>query len=281
MSKNTSNPLLKPYQKTLETGRRMRLWILSDLHLEQSSWQPSFGVEADAVVLAGDLHNPLCRSIEWIARQRDTGAFKNMEVVLIPGNHEFYHVDIDDALAEGRRLAQGVGIHLLDGDQAIIGGVRFLGCTLWTDYCLSGDQRLGMITAELGLNDHRCIRKGNGTFMPRDALARHLEGKAWLERELAKPHDGKTVVVTHHCVSRRSVHDRWRNDVISAAFSSNLDALVGSSNADLWVHGHTHDSFDYQIGRTRVVCNPRGYGSENQFFDPKLVVEIGGDRHDD
>ena len=179
MSKNTSNRLLKPYQKTLETGRRMRLWILSDLHLEQSSWQPSFGVEADAVVLAG-------------------------------------------------------------------------------------------------LNDHRCIKLRDGTFRPKDALARHIAGKAWLEGMFAKPHDGPTVVVTHHCVSRRSVHDRWRNDVISAAFSSNLDALVGSSNADLWVHGHTHDSFDYRIGRTRVVCNPRGYGSENQFFDPKLIVEIGG-----
>ena len=183
-----------------------------------------------------------------------------MEVVLVPGNHEFYHVDLDDALLEGRRLAKNLGVHFLDSDQAIIGGVRFLGCTLWTDYALIGDQRLGMLAAEMALNDHRCIKLRDGTFRPKDALARHIAGKAWLEGMFAKPHDEPTVVVTHHCISQRSVDDRWRMDALSAAFSSNLDRLVESSNADVWVHGHTHDSFDYRIGRTRVVCNPKGYG---------------------
>ena len=76
MTKSTSSRLSKTHRKTFETGGRMRLWILSDLHLEQSSWQPPNEVEADVVVLAGDIHNPLSRSIEWIARQRDTGAFR-------------------------------------------------------------------------------------------------------------------------------------------------------------------------------------------------------------
>ncbi len=71
--------------------------------------------------------------------------------------------------------------------------------------------------------------------------------------------------------------DRFKNDLISAAYASHLDALVEQSGAALWIHGHTHDSFDYFIGGTRVICNPRGYfGYElNPDFNPGLVIDVG------
>jgi hypothetical protein len=173
----------------------------------------------------------------------------------------------------------------LNRSSVLIGGVRFLGCTLWTDYDLYATPVMSQDVARRSLSDHRLIENGGNVFLPRDALTQHRLDRAWLEQALSEPFDGATVVVTHHCVSQRSVHERWRGDPLTPAFSSNLDALVERSGAALWIHGHTHDSFDYTIGKTRVVCNPKGYGSrrvpgiyENKAFDARLVIDVGTTR---
>jgi len=134
-------------------------------------------------------------------------------------------------------------------------------------------------------NDHRLIRThvgaekgghGNIPFTTEHALARHRRELAWLEARLREPFDGQTVVCTHHSPSPQSVPDRFRDDPLSPAFSSNLEHIIERYQPDLWVHGHTHDSFDYNIGKTRVVCNPAGYQHEpNPDFQWDLVVEIG------
>jgi predicted phosphodiesterase len=262
----------------------MRIWIISDLHLEMSVWQPPTDMvgKADVVVLAGDIDGRLSRSIEWIALHRlPGGAFDGLDAVIVPGNHEFYHRDINAETLAGRRMAKETGVHLLDCGQAVIAGVRFLGATLWTDYALYGDAGAAMAAASRGINDHRLISRQGRRFTPADALDRHVTEKIWLAGALARQHDGPMVVVTHHCISKKSVHPRWGETPISAAFASNLDDLVAGSGAALWVHGHTHDSFDYSLGDTRVICNPKGYGPsyaggipENAAFDPRLVVEV-------
>ena len=65
--------------------------------------------------------------------------------------------------------------------------------------------------------------------------------------------------------------------MLNASFVSNADHLAGGDRVQLWVHGHTHDSFDYRLNGTRVVCNPRGYAkggvNENAHFDPHFIVE--------
>jgi predicted phosphodiesterase len=265
----------------------MRLWILSDLHLEQSVWQPPTDMKgrADVVVLAGDIHNPLTRSIAWAASHMAPGcAFDGMEVLLVPGNHEYYRRDIEEQALAARHAAKDAGVHLLDGHESLIGGVRFLGITLWTNYLLYGDSEVAMQAATQGINDHRLISFKGGRFAPYDAMKQHFRELHWLEDQIAlRPFAGPTVVVTHHCVSKKSVHSRWGETPISAAFASNLDAFVAASGAALWIHGHTHDSFDYMLGATRVVCNPKGYGPsvlggipENTVFDERLVIEIDG-----
>jgi predicted phosphodiesterase len=240
----------------------MKLWILSDLHLESSNWQPPTNMrgKADVVVLAGDVHNPLTRSIAWIAEQRQPGrAFDGMQVLLVPGNHEYYRHDIDDEALAARTAARDAGVHYDNEDVA-------------------------MRVALLGINDHRMINRGQKRFRPVDARDTHIHERIWLEDMLLRRHDGPTVVVTHHCISQKSVHAKWGRIPISAAFASNLDNLVRHSGAALWVHGHTHDSFDYMLGKTRVICNPKGYGPtyatdkpENLEFDPRLIIEIGTD----
>jgi Icc-related predicted phosphoesterase len=111
------------------------------------------------------------------------------------------------------------------------------------------------------LNDHFLIRTTDPLrFTPEDALREHERSRTWLERELARPYKGKTVVVTHHGPHPLSVHPRYVGDLLNAAFVSNLDHLL--EKADLWLHGHVHDSFDYRVGRCRVVANPLGYARD-------------------
>jgi Icc-related predicted phosphoesterase len=139
--------------------------------------------------------------------------------------------------------------------------------------------------AESCLNDHRMIRTGRHVFSARDALAEHERSRKWLAEELAKPFEGKTVVVTHHGPHPLSTHPRFAGNDLNPAFISDLSELL--PGADLWVHGHVHDGADYQVGRCRVVANPAGYILnrrmavtrtdfifENKTFDAGLVVEI-------
>jgi Icc-related predicted phosphoesterase len=89
------------------------------------------------------------------------------------------------------------------------------------------------------------------------------------------PFDGATVVVTHHAPHPISIHSRHESELMSAAYVSNLSAVIEAAWPAAWIHGHVHESLDYWVGTTRVLCNPHGYGSENPSFDPSLVVEIG------
>lgn len=250
----------------------MKLHILSDLHLEFSKFEPP-ATGADIIILAGDIGKG-SDGVYW-ARE----AFPDKEVVYVPGNHEFYGYRRPEALAMMRDAAQKVGVHLLDEDDLVIGNMRFIGCTLWTDFLLFGEVKksTAMIGGQLYLNDFRVIREGSvERFTPARSIELHKRSLMWLRSKLDEPFDGKTIVVTHHLPSKQSVVDRFKDVLLSACFASNLDCLFGKM--DLWVHGHTHDSLDYEVSGTRVICNPRGYVTysrqENLNFKPGLAIEI-------
>ena len=267
----------------------MKLLLLSDLHLEFAPFTPDPQAidEADVVVLAGDIDLG-ARAARWAA---DT--FEGKPVIYIAGNHEFYGGHWEGTLHDLREACQIANIHFLENDPVTITGVRFLGCTLWTDFDYfqyrGRERRKGAMQAgQRGLNDFRLIEasplKGTNpdafarTVTPQHMLLRHQESVAWLRKELPKGDADKTVAVVHHCPRAESVAARWRDHPLTPCFASRLpDELL--AQAALWVHGHTHDSFNYQIGPTRVVCNPRGYpraggASENPAFDPGLLVEV-------
>jgi len=168
-----------------------------------------------------------------------------------------------------------------------LGGVRFLGSTLWTDYRMSGEsQAATMEAAEATVLDHQRINTHSGLLRARQALDEHLRSRDWLERELSRNDAACTVVITHHAPHPGSIHARYAGNPVNGAFVSDLTGLV--ERADLWLHDHVHDSFDYRVGRCRVVCNPRGYAQnrktvsnpvdllfENPAFQPDLVIEVG------
>lgn len=250
-----------------------RLRIFSDLHLEFVDWIPP-PVAADAIVLAGDISVGV-QGLQW-ARLR----FPDTPVVYVPGNHEFYGARLPDALEELRTEAQRLGVHFLDGDECILGGTRFLGTTLWTDYELYGsapaDLERAMADAAVEMNDFRMIQWAGGEPLA-PALVRdmHLNGVAWLAERLAEPFAGPTVVVTHHLPHRRCIHPKYEGTRFNPCFASDLDHLVRAPVA-LWVHGHTHESIDFLVNGTRVVCNPRGYlpHEPNPSFDPVGTLEL-------
>jgi len=250
----------------------MKLWTISDLHTETGFWSPREIPDADVCVLAGDIARGGEEIVRWAAQH----IRPHMPVVAVLGNHEFYRGDLETE----RRKAQAQGwrhdIAVLDDMTLTVGDVRFVGATLWTDYALYGDPDTTMKAARLGINDHRLVRIGGRPFMPADALRMHKQSVAYLESVLAAPFDGDTVVVTHHCPHPDSVHADYAGDPLTPAFCNDLSGLIERYQPTAWIHGHTHSSFDYQVGSTRIICNPRAYPGENPSFNPQLVVEVGG-----
>ncbi len=240
----------------------MLIQLASDLHLDRLG--PRFAGQtlirpaaaADLLVLAGDVS----ATVDGVARF----AHWPVPVLYVPGNHEYFDADWAVTRRELALAAQGTAVTVLDSGQWVYAGVRFLGCTLWTDYALETEASQAEQMRRCGqrIRDHAVIHVGSRLFTPEDALAEHLRCRRWLEQCLAQPFDGPTVVISHHAPSPRSVHPRFAGHPVNPAYASRLDDLACA--ADLWLHGHVHDSFDYVLRAgdaraCRVVANPCGY----------------------
>lgn len=262
----------------------MKIQIASDLHLEFLEQHfPDYRIvqssDADVLVIAGDIH----RHTRAIAMFRDWA----VPVIYVHGNHEFYGGVYQSVGAQLRAAAAQSGVHYLERDAWVLDGVRFLGCCLWTDYRLGPDtEAQAKQAADACLMDSKAITLDDGTPFTADvAQAVHRESRSWLEQQLAQPFDGKTVVVTHHAPHPGSIHPRFAGNPLNAGFISDLTPLL--EQADLWIHGHVHDSADYRVGRARIIANPRGYPKnrkvaqspeqldwENPLFDPAFIAEL-------
>ena len=259
-----------------------RLWIFSDLHQDwpDNAWDPAGHAPAggfDVAVVAGDVHMPLVRALDWLGDR-----LPGVPVVYVPGNHDFWwdrgeeRYTIRDQMERGRDRAAALGIHLLMDDASRIGDVRFLGGTLWTDFLFGSHSRTHAFRTAQGrdgMNDYRRIRTGprsRNRIEPGDVLAMHRATRAFLHGGLGNPHDGPTVVVTHHAPHPDSLADRQGHLVWCDA--SDLTDLIVDRGPDLWVHGHLHRIHHHRVGRTRIVCNARGHVEERTGFVPDLVL---------
>jgi len=253
----------------------MKLHVLSDLHLSLAGMEVA-RTDADLVILAGD-----------IARPKDACAWARQigkPVIYVAGNHEFYNGDLHGTLHELRHHCGGSHIRVLECDAWVHEGVRFLGATLWSDFRVFADdetRKRSMAEAVDLIRDFQRIAvdaERSRPFTPQDSQALFDRTSAWLDAQLQQPFDGPTVVVTHHAPSPRSIHPRFAGSLLNGCFVSDLERLMGADRVRLWIHGHTHNSFDYSVYGTRVLCNPRGYVlqgvGENPVFDAALVVEV-------
>lgn len=270
----------------------LKIRVLSDLHFELLSHDGSDDIpkmDVNLTIIAGDYH----KIAKAIGHARSM--FPNGPLLMVCGNHEHYKSGMSVAIGVETIQADALldsqlnhrVTRVLENDTVVLDirgqKVRIIGATLWTDFELFQNYAGHSSFAHASMNDYVCIKGPDdaGRLRPQDTRDWHLMTRAYIERELRMPFDGRTIVVTHHLPSLLSVAPHFKTDSLTPAFASNCDDLI-RLQPDLWIHGHTHDSCDYRVGHTRIVCNPRGYGGhygrgyryENKNFDPRMVVEL-------
>jgi Icc-related predicted phosphoesterase len=294
----------------------MKIKLVSDLHLEFSDINIQNDNDYDVLILGGDimiaqdLHdhhaadfNPysngaladLSRKMQRVARFRDffkRCSFQFPHVIYIMGNHEFYHGKFYASIDHMREeCAKYPNIHMLEQDTVTIQDrnketgevtdVVFVGGTLWTD--MNKRDPLTMHAIETMMNDFRIVRNDKREFArmsPLDVAIRHDRTLAYIKHILSENKDKKCVVVGHHSPSFQSAHEMYKDEyLMNGGYHSELsEFILDHPQVVLWTHGHTHHPFDYKIGETRVVCNPRGYESdgysENSGWNPNILLEI-------
>jgi DNA repair exonuclease SbcCD nuclease subunit len=286
----------------------MKIKLVSDLHLEFSDCFINNNEGADVLILGGDImiaqdlhdHPEPNNTADQAAIANGTGlgrrqqaaqrfrdflkrcSFQFPHVIYIAGNHEFYngkfYAGVDYLREE---CAKHPNIYFLENDTKVINDVTFIGGTLWTD--MNKGDPLTMHAIEGMMNDFRIIKndkRNYASMSARDVAGRHARTLAYFRSVLAEQHDKKFVVVGHHSPSFQSCHPMYGNDTLmNGGYHSDLsEFILDHPQIKLWTHGHTHHPFDYVIGETRVVCNPRGYEndgySEQTGWDPTKILEI-------
>lgn len=271
----------------------MKAWIISDIYAAPLDWyRHRVAVpNADICLLAGDISGNIYSSIDYVSAE--IGA--RMPVVAVLGNHDYYGSSIDKGLEVARQQLGGTNVHLLENDTVIVNGIRFVGATLWTDFevihgtpggielPVDGRRDLAVHCSVRDIMDFRAIyrsderREGEtGLITIQEMVRRHGESRKYIDDELAKPFDGKSVVITHHAPSPLSFHPAYAGSPTNGAFASDLTELIMLRRPWVWVHGHIHHLSDYGIGDTRILCNPRGYVHERNFIDfrPGYVIDL-------
>jgi predicted phosphodiesterase len=280
----------------------MKIKLVSDLHLEFGDINIKNDEGCDVLILSGDImvaqdlyDHPDAPSLWDLPNTQGMGrrqaaalryrdflkrvSFQFPHVVYVAGNHEFYHGKWHktlEILAE--ECAKFPNVYFMDCDSKTINDVTFIAGTLWTD-CNKQDP-LTMHALKDMMNDYKAIRveyDGFRRLRPEDTVVRHFKMLNYIKTVTAEKHDQKFVVVGHHSPSFQSVHESYAHDqLMNGGYHSELsEFILDRPQIKLWTHGHTHFPFDYTIGETRIVCNPRGYdGYELTGWNPNIVIEV-------
>lgn len=256
----------------------MELNIISDLHIEFGEYKHI--ATAENVIICGDISGDADKSLEWI---KENYKEQKCRIFWIYGNHEFYRhktfqtsVDyIKKKIEQDKYLWEHV--ILLDNNILEWEGVTFIGSTLWTDF---SKNIINKIAAGEGMNDYKYIKsskdgKNYGKLRPDTTEDKFYENLRYIEDNIKDKK--KVVIITHHGPSYRSVPNMFKTSRLNSAYVTDLEEFIeNNQQIKLWCHGHTHTNFDYKIGETRIICNPRGYKSsdENEEYDENLIVDL-------
>ena len=253
----------------------MKIGLTSDIHLEFGDLNLPNKENIDTLILGGDIC--VAAKIQKFLPFFERVASEFSNIIYIMGNHEHYTGKFDeteDILRES--LAKFSNIHILEKQIKKIDDVVFMGGTLWTDF--NNIDSLTMWQCRQSLNDYQIIRVAKENYRrlhPEDTLLEHQKTLDFLKKALSEHQSDKVVVVGHHAPSTLSVKPRYADQhLINGAYRSDLNGLIlDNPQIKLWTHGHTHAPFDYMIGGTRVVCNPRGYWN-HEIFEPGYIYQL-------
>ena len=282
----------------------MKIKLVSDLHLEFSDINIKNDQNYDVLILGGDiciaqdLHDFPEQNVRTAAmlemlssRQEKAQRFRDFfkrcsfqfpHVIYIMGNHEFYHGKFYAAVDYMRdECAKYPNVYMLEQDTKIINDVVFVGGTLWTN--MNKRDPLTMHAVKDMMNDFRIVRndqRGYAAMSALDVAIRHDKTLGYIKLIVQEHKDKKCVVVGHHAPSFKSVSEQYASQTLmNGGYASDLsEFIMDHPQIVLWTHGHMHQPFDYVIGETRVVCNPRGYEndsySEQSGWNPDILLEI-------
>jgi Icc-related predicted phosphoesterase len=262
----------------------MKIALGSDLHLEFGAIELHNTEAADVLVLSGDIlvakhlngvhhHDSRYRKFFQECCERFP------KVIYVLGNHEHYAHDVQETTTYLKQELAYDNLHILDDETVDILGYTFIGVTLWTN--MNEEDSLTLYHMPTMMNDFQSIKNSTRMFnayksarlTPEDTVKFHKKSLDYINHVVGENPDKKYIVVAHHCPSKKSIHPKYAHDTImNAAFASDLDDFIAyRPQIRLWTHGHTHEPFDYEIGSTRIVCNPRGYvGHEHRADSFKL-----------
>ena len=279
----------------------MKIKLVSDLHLEFLDINIKNDQDYDVLILSGDiliindLHDHPeekyshldITALKWGQARaqlfRDflkRVSFQFPHVVYVAGNHEFYHGEFHRGVDHLREeCAKFPNVYFLERDCQFINDVLFVGGTLWTDMN-KGDPLTQHAISDM-MNDFRVIRNDNHGYTklrPAHVMDRHRKTVGYIQQIVDANKDKKCVVVGHHAPSYQSIAEQYKHDTLmNGGYASDLsEFILDRPQIKLWTHGHMHQTFDYMIGGTRVVCNPRGYESAGEVsgWNPNIMIEI-------
>lgn len=264
----------------------MKIALASDLHLEFADINLINEEKADVLILSGDImiaqdmhdHPDVDGSINLSnipglgTKQERALRFRNFlkrcsdqftHVVYIAGNHELYHGKFEASLIHLKEECDKFSnVYFLENATKKINDYTFVGATVWTD--LNKHDPLTMHAVGDMMSDYHQIRhdgQGYRKLRPTDTFDRHVRTLQYFKLILDQNPTDKFVIAGHHAPSKLSIKPKYEKDhLLNGAYSSDLsEFILDHPQIVLWTHGHTHDNFDYMIGSTRIVCNPRGY----------------------
>ena len=260
----------------------MKIALVSDVHLEFGDLDFENDSGADVLILGGDIciandmaqRDPYNTMGEQYRSNRFHDFFQRCSdrfphVIFIVGNHEHYHGDFAKTVPHFKDvLGYLPNLHILEKETFVLDDITFIGGTLWTDMNRRDNRTLHDISRMM--NDFRCVDNTNkiedgrgwpGRFTTTDAANDHDAMVAFIDQTIAANPAGRYVVVGHHSPSKLSTHPKYEHQfIMNGGYSSELDDFIQDRpQIKLWTHGHTHEDFDYCIGSTRILCNPRGY----------------------
>jgi len=252
-----------------------KIQLISDIHLEfpDNSWflrENPFENDADVLIIAGDFCPKIHRDDDHIQKFLDMVSENYERVIIINGNHDYYHGSAHEIGKEKVKLRKNV----FNVNRQVVKHkkVRYICATLWGSPLPKEE-----FYVRNYLYDFRAIE---GMTMKKFINLNKTDSE-FIRREAKKPYDGKTVVVTHHIPSRYQIHPMYKDSDCNGGFASSEEETF-KENIDFWVYGHTHSTFDDVRWDTRFICNPLGYvrrynedscNLENKYWNPALYFE--------